>query len=130
MGGKPSPMLDTAKSLLLRGSNQLAVSYQSRGRIAVKSVQAKNNHRDLRNFNAHRCITSTRKVDDVSGDQLATQQCRRPHELGIGAQPVDIRSCGVSRFAFTCHPFYAQTTLHRTAKAVKAGRKGIDEQAL
>ena len=61
MDGKSRPMLDTAKSLLLGGSDQLAVAHQRRGRIAVKSVQAKNDHRELRNpskaFKLHRgCI--------------------------------------------------------------------------
>ena len=51
MDGKPRPMLDTAKSFLLSGSDDLAVAHQRGGRIAVKSVQAKNNHRDVRGFN-------------------------------------------------------------------------------
>jgi len=36
-------VLDTAKSFLLGSSDQLAVAHQRRRRIAVKSVQAKNN---------------------------------------------------------------------------------------
>ena len=51
MDGKSGPMLDTAKSFLLSSSDDLAVAHQRGGRIAVKSVQAKNNHRDVRGFN-------------------------------------------------------------------------------
>src|SRR5262249_20922002 len=43
MDGKPGPMLNTAKSFLLRSSNQIAVAHQRRRRITVKSVQTKNN---------------------------------------------------------------------------------------
>jgi hypothetical protein len=37
-------MLDTTKSFLLSGRDQLAVAHQRRGGIAMKSVQAKNKH--------------------------------------------------------------------------------------
>ena len=45
MDGKPSPMLDTAKSLLLSGCNQFSVPHQRSRRIAMKSVQTQNDHR-------------------------------------------------------------------------------------
>jgi len=55
MDGKSRPMLDPAETLLLGGSDQLTVTDQRSGRITVKSIQAKNDHREtiLQTFNAY-----------------------------------------------------------------------------